>query len=171
MTAAQLAMFEAKPYDVPPNPKLLKKQGDDEVIKQALSILASRLRVRKFVFNSPESVQAYCRLQLGGLEHEEFGVLFLDAQHRLIEFRSLFRGTLKQTSVYPREVVKIVLALNADSVIFTHNHPSGTAQPSRADELLTQTLKQALSLIDCRVMDHIIVTADGSLSMAAAGLM
>ncbi len=123
------------------------------------------------VFSSPTDVKDYCRLNLGGLPHECFWALFLNSQNQLIEYRTMFRGTLTQTSVYPREVVKEALELNAAAVILTHNHPSGAVQPSRADEALTQTLKQALGLVDIRILDHIIVSAGETLSMAERGLL
>ena len=110
-------------------------------------------------------------LQLGGLAHEVFAVLFLDAQHRLIRLEEMFRGTLSQTSVYPREVVKRALALNAAAVVLAHNHPSGVAEPSRADEFLTQSLKSALALVDVRVIDHFVVAGDQLVSMAERGLL
>jgi DNA repair protein RadC len=97
--------------------------------------------------------------------------VFVDAQHRVIEFRELFRGTLTQTSVYPREVVKAALQANAAAVIFAHNHPSGVAEPSHADEILTRSLKGALALIDCQVIDHFIVAGAGSISFAERGLL
>jgi DNA repair protein RadC len=100
-----------------------------------------------------------------------FGVLWLDAQNRLIEAEELFRGTLTQTSVYPREVVKAALTRNAGAAILYHNHPSGSAEPSRADELLTGNLKTALALVDVRVLDHFVVTAGKVTSFAARGLM
>ena len=105
------------------------------------------------------------------LEHEVFCVVFLDAQHRVIELQQMFRGTVTQTSVYPREVVKASLALNAAAVILAHNHPSGAAEPSRADEYLTQTLKTALQLVDVRVLDHLVVTANVVVSFAERGLL
>ena len=104
-------------------------------------------------------------------EHEVFYCLMLDAQNRLIEAREMFRGTLTQTAVYPREVVKAALACNAGAVIFAHNHPSSLAEPSRADELLTQELKQALALVDVKVLDHFIVGGDTVLSFAERGLL
>ena len=100
-----------------------------------------------------------------------FGVIFLDAHCSMIEFRRMFNGTLTQTSVYPREVVKAVLEVNASAVILTHNHPSGIVEPSRADEMLTRTLKDALSLVDVRVLDHIVVSAAGTFSLAEKGLL
>ncbi len=123
------------------------------------------------VFDSPEAVKQYLRLQLAPLPHEVFAVLFLDAQHRLIALEELFRGTLTQTSVYPREIVKRALALNAAALILAHNHPSGMAEPSPADELLTQALKQALALVDVRVLDHLVVGGAGAVSLAERGLL
>ncbi len=123
------------------------------------------------VFESPEQVKAYAALHLSGLPHEEFAILFLDSQHRLLQLRTLFRGTLTQTSVYPREVVKACLAVNAAAVVLAHNHPSGVAEPSRADHALTQVLSQALALIDVRVLDHLVVGSNQVVSMAQRGLM
>ena len=110
-------------------------------------------------------------LQLGARAHEVFAVLFLDAQSRLITLEGMFRGTLTQTSVYPREVVKRGLDLHAAAVILAHNHPSGTAEPSRADEFLTQTLKSALALVDVRVLDHLVVGRGSVVSFAERGLL
>ena len=140
------------------------------LVEQALALLAQDLAVGD-VLADPASVKAFLRLQLGGLDHEVFGVLFLDTQHRVIEFQPMFRGTLNQTSVYPREVVKVALALNAAAVIVAHNHPSGHAEPSSADQHLTQTLKSALALVDVRVLDHMVVTAGAVTSFAERGLM
>jgi len=121
--------------------------------------------------SSPAAVREYLRLKLQALPHEVFAALFLDAQNRVIGIEELFRGTLTQTSVYPREVVKRALHHNAGAVIFAHNHPSGVAEPSHADETLTQALKQALALIDVRVLDHFIVAGSGVLSFAERGLL
>jgi DNA repair protein RadC len=120
---------------------------------------------------SPEAVRDYLRLSLASLPHEAFVVLFLDSQHRLLAADELFRGTLAQTSVDPREVVKAALARNAAAVIFAHNHPSGVAEPSRADELLTQALKQALALVDIRTLDHFVVAGHRVVSFAERGLL
>ena len=125
----------------------------------------------KPLFSTPQAVRDYLQLQLGSRPHEIFAVLFLDAQHRLIALEELFRGTLTQTSVYPREVVVRALALQAGSVVLAHNHPSGEARPSRADEALTQTLKAALGLVDVRVLDHFVVTSTQAVSMAELGLL
>jgi DNA repair protein RadC len=120
----------------------------------------------------PATVRDYLRLQLAGLPHEVFMVLLLDSQNRLIDGVELFRGTLSQTSVYPREVVKLALLRNAAAVIFAHNHPSGVAEPSSADEVLTRTLKGALALVDVRVLDHFIVAGtETPLSFAERGLI
>lgn len=123
------------------------------------------------VLTSPGAVRDYLRLALGGRPHEVFVCLFLDAQHRVVRVEELFRGTLAQTSVYPREVVKAALATNAAAVIFAHNHPSGVAQPSQADELLTRQLREALALVDIRVLDHFIVAGNQALSFAERGLL
>ena len=123
------------------------------------------------VLTSPEAVRDYLRLSIAGLPHETFVVLFLDSQHRLLAADELFRGTLAQTSVYPREIVKAALAHNAAAVIFAHNHPSGVAEPSRADELLTQALKQALALVDIRTLDHFVVAGRQVVSFAERGLL
>jgi len=141
-----------------------------DIIAQALALLRKDLSHRE-VFASPGAVKAYCQLNLAALNYEMFGVLFLDVQNRLIAYESMFRGTLTQTSVYPREVVKAALKVDAAAVILTHNHPSGSVQPSRADEALTQTLKAALALVDVRVLDHIIVGSNETLSMAERGLV
>ncbi|MBI2317556.1 MAG: DNA repair protein RadC [Betaproteobacteria bacterium] len=121
--------------------------------------------------SSPHAVREYLRLALAGRDHEVFVALLLDAQHRMIACEELFRGTLSQTSVYPREVVKTALAHNAAAVIFAHNHPSGVAEPSSADELLTRSLKSALSLVDIQVLDHFIVAGGAATSFAERGLL
>ena len=121
--------------------------------------------------NSPRAVRDYLRLLLGGRHQEVFMVLFLDTQHRVIASEELFHGSLSQTSVYPREVVKRALAHNAAAVILAHNHPSGVAEPSQSDKLLTDALKQALSLVDVRVLDHFVVAAGHTLSFAETGLL
>jgi DNA repair protein RadC len=121
--------------------------------------------------SSPEAVRDYLRLTLSALPYEAFVGLFVDSQNRLIAAAELFRGTLAQTSVYPREVVKAALAHNAAGVVFAHNHPSGVAEPSRADELLTATLKQALALVDIRTLDHFVVAGSRIVSFAERGLL
>lgn len=126
---------------------------------------------RECLLDSPDRVRDYLRLRIARLPHEVFLGLFLDAQNRLIRDEDLFTGTLTQTSVYPREVVKRALQHNAAAVIFAHNHPSGLAEPSRADELLTRALRDALALVDVRVLDHVIVAGHASVSFAERGLL
>ena len=140
------------------------------VLELARRALAEQLRERA-VFTSPDAVKQYLQLHLARQPHEVFAVMFLDAQNRLIALETLFRGTLTQTSVYPREIVIRALEHQSASVVLAHNHPSGTVQPSRADEALTQTLKAALVLVDVRVLDHVVVAPGASLSMAERGLL
>jgi len=123
------------------------------------------------VLGSPAAVREYLKITLSRRDHEVFMTLFMDAQNRVIAPEELFRGTLTQTSVYPREVVKRSLVHNAAAVIFAHNHPSGIAEPSRADEMLTRALRDALALIDVRVLDHFIVAGNGVVSFAERGLL
>ena len=132
--------------------------------------LAERMTTEP-VLSAPAVVRDWLRLYCANLEYEVFIILLLDAQNRLIAAQELFRGTLSQTSVYPREVVKATLARNAAAVMFAHNHPSGVAEPSRADELLTQSLKQALALVDVRVLDHFVVAGARTVSFAERGLI
>ncbi|WP_312844484.1 RadC family protein [Diaphorobacter nitroreducens] len=140
------------------------------VLELARRAMAQQLRERE-VFDSPQAVQHYLQLHLAGRTHEVFAVLLLDSGNRLIAMEELFRGTLTQTSVYPREVVLRALHHHAAAVVLAHNHPSGSVQPSRADEALTQTLKAALALVDVRVLDHVIVAPGAALSMAEQGLV
>ena len=140
------------------------------VMEMARHALAQQMQAAP-VFDNPQRVKDYLALQLGGRSQEVFAVLFLDAQHRFVQLEEMFHGTLNQTSVYPREVVKRALALNAAAVVLAHNHPSGVAEPSRADEFLTQTLKSALKLVDVQVLDHVIVGTGQAVSMAERGLM
>lgn len=141
------------------------------VLEMSRRALAEGIR-QADAFATPGAVRDYLRLHLAGLAHEVFFALWLDAQNRLIAAEELFRGTLTQTSVYPREVVKRALAHNAAAVVLAHNHPSGLAEPSAADELLTRELKQALALVDVRVLDHFIVAGQAQpLSFAERGLL
>ena len=141
------------------------------VLEMARRTLGEEIR-QGTLFSSPGAVRDYLRLHLAGLPYEVFFAIWLDAQNRLIAAEELFRGTLTQTSVYPREVVKTALSRNAAAVVLAHNHPSGLAEPSRADELLTRELKQALALIDVRVLDHFIVAGQSQpLSFAERGLL
>jgi len=123
------------------------------------------------VFDSPDAVKQYLQLHIGSRPYEVFAVVFLDVQHRMIALEEMFRGTLTQTSVYPREVVTRAIHHQAAAVVLAHNHPSGNIEPSRADESLTQTLRAALALVDVRVLDHIIVSPGQSFSMAERGLL
>ncbi|MSQ74183.1 MAG: JAB domain-containing protein [Rhodoferax sp.] len=140
------------------------------VLELSRRALAQQLRARA-VFATPEAVKQYVQLHLAARAHEVFAVLFLDVQNRLLAMEEMFQGTLSQTSVYPREVVLRALHHQASAVVLAHNHPSGTVQPSRADESLTQVLKTTLALIDVRVLDHVIVAPGQALSMAERGLL
>jgi DNA repair protein RadC len=140
------------------------------VLELARRAMAQKLQERE-VFADPNAVKHYMQLYLANKQHEVFAVLFLDSQNKLLAMEELFRGTLTQTSVYPREVVIRALHHQAAAVVLAHNHPSGSVQPSRADEALTHTLKAALALVDVRVLDHIIVAPGQALSLAEQGLM
>lgn len=149
-----------------------QRRADNALIKRALKVLEERLEYPRALLSSPSAVRDWLLFVLAPLQHEVFVTLWLDAQNRLIADEELFRGTLTQTSVYPREVVKRALATNAAAVIFAHNHPSGMPEPSPADRALTQTLKQALALVDVRVIDHFIVGgAKRPFSFAEKGLL
>ncbi|MET0918611.1 MAG: DNA repair protein RadC [Burkholderiales bacterium] len=137
----------------------LARRGLAEELQQGVSL------------TSPQAVRDYLRLTLEARPYEVFMVLYVDAQNRVIAIDELFRGTLSQTSVYPREVVKLALSHNAAGVIFAHNHPSGLAEPSRADELLTSALKQALALVDVKVLDHFVIGRGAAVSFAERGLL
>jgi len=144
---------------------------EDRAIYRAMRLLEGRLRSPGDQFRSPYAVRQFLTLRLAQEEREVFSALWLDAQHRLIAADDLFFGTLTQTSVYPREVVKRCLQLNAAAVIFAHNHPSGITTPSASDMILTDVLKQALSLVDVRVLDHFIVAGATALSMLEDGAL
>lgn len=157
--------------------KPLFADGDNLVHRKCA---AARELVRRYlgeemkarcVLSAPGAVRDFLRIHFAGQEHESFVALWLDSQNRLIAAEELFRGTLTQTSVYPREVVKAALRQNSGAVIFAHNHPSGVAEPSRADELLTTNLKQALALVDIRVLDHFVVAGAAAISFAERGLL
>lgn len=148
-----------------------KTQAEDDTIKQAMRIVARRIRKEGPMFTAPQAVKDYLVLQLAQKEYECFGVVFLDSQHQFLGLEVLFKGTLAQTSVYPREIIKRALAVNAGAVILFHNHPSGMPEPSRADELLTTTLKSALALVDIRTLDHVVVGGTTTVSFAERGLI
>ncbi|GAA4330628.1 DNA repair protein RadC [Variovorax defluvii] len=149
---------------------IAKRAEISAVLELARRTSAEQLKQRP-VIDSPNAVRQHIQLYIASRPHEVFAALFLDAQHRLIAMEELFRGTLTQTSVYPREVVTRALHHHAAAVILAHNHPSGCVEPSRADEALTQTLQSALALIDVRVLDHVIVAPGQALSMAERGLV
>lgn len=146
-------------------------EAQQATIREALAIIASTYQREDLLANNAQVVRQFCQLHLAALEHEVFAVLFLDNQHRLISFDPMFRGTIDAASVYPREVAKAALLHNAAAVIFTHNHPSGTADPSQADMRLTDRLVQVLELLDVRVLDHIVVGATETHSFAQSGLL
>ena len=154
----------------PPSPESLLARRLSVARELLLRDLREQMH-RGPVMTSPQILRDWLRLYCAGLEHEVFLVLYLDANHRLIEPQELFRGTLTQTSVYPRELVKGALARNAAALAVAHNHPSGQAEPSRADEFLTQTLKSTLSLVDVRIIDHFVVAGDQIVSFAERGLI
>jgi DNA repair protein RadC len=144
--------------------------GDEEVLAAAQRVLASRVR-GGCVLDSPAVVKDFLRVRLGDLPHEIFAVVHLDSHHRVIDYVEMFRGTLTQTSVHPREVIKEALRLNSSALLLVHCHPSGCADPSRSDEQLTQVLKAAAALVDVRVLDHLIVAGASIVSMAERGLV
>lgn len=142
----------------------------DQILDAARQVIDQKMQ-RGTSFTSPALVKEYLVTKLSGLEHEVFAILFLDSQHRLIEYSEMFRGTIDSASVYPREVVKEALRLNAAAVIISHNHPSGNPEPSNADKALTQRLKETLALVDVRTLDHIIVAGVDTSSFAERGLL
>ena len=142
---------------------------ESEVLNHAAELLAPRVFGQ--ILGSPRDAQDFLRTRLARLEHEVFAVLYLDNRHRVLAFEELFRGTLNGTAVYPREVVKRSLALNCAALILVHNHPSGNPEPSTADEVLTQRLREALSLVDVRVLDHLVIGCEGVVSFADRGLV
>jgi len=144
--------------------------SDSDILEAAAQVMEKRISYGP-VFDSPSAVKEFLRFKIGAEAREHFMVVFLTSQHALISAEIMFSGTLSQTSVYPREVVRRALELNAAAVLLAHNHPSGMAEPSRADEHLTQTLKSALTLIDVRVLDHIVVGANSTVSFAERGLL
>jgi DNA repair protein RadC len=156
--------------------QLIAGLGDAKYAQVQAVLEMSRRALRETLdrgpaLSSPQAVRDYLRLRLQGRLHEVFVAVFLDAQNRVLEVEELFRGTLTQTSVFPREIVKRALHFNAAAIIFAHNHPSGVAEPSRADEALTQTLKHTLALVDVKVLDHFVVGGDSAMSFAERGLL
>lgn len=145
-------------------------QTELNIIAQAVEIIESKAKTTSAI-SSPDLANKLCITKLAHLEHEVFAALFLDSQHRLIEFKKMFTGTVDSASVYPREVVKAALKVNAAAVILAHNHPSGVAEPSMADQHITKRLVSALELIDVKVLDHIVVGVEGCVSFAQRGLL
>ena len=156
--------------------QMISGLGDAKFAQLQAVLEMSRRALREVLdrgaaLSSPQAVRDYLRLKLQARPHEVFVAVFLDAQNRVLAVEELFRGTLTQTSVFPREIVKRALHFNAAAVIFAHNHPSGVAEPSRADEALTQTLKHTLALVDVKVLDHFVVGGDAAMSFAERGLL
>ena len=144
--------------------------SQEATIREAISILETRLK-NKEVFSNPSEVKDLCRLKIGHMRDEYFCCLFLSAQHHLISFERLFRGTIDGSAVHPRVVVRRALELNAAAIIFTHNHPSGVSEPSSADIRMTNKLREALALVDVRVIDHLVAGTNETTSMAEKGLL
>ena len=140
------------------------------IIAEAKRRMALKLR-RGAALTSPGSAREAIRLKMAEYEHEVFACLFLDNQHRIIQYAELFHGTIDGASVYPREVVKAALSCNAAATIFFHNHPSGVSEPSEADKFITQRLKQAFGLLEMRVLDHFVIGAEDTYSFAEHGLL
>ena len=165
-------LLHATPVELARAPELgpAKRAELAAVLELSRRVLSQQLKAAP-VFDAPQKVKDYVALQLRALTHEVFAVLYLDSQHRLIEMQQLFQGSLSQTSVYPREVLRQALLLNAGAVILVHNHPSGVAEPSRADEALTESLASALRAIEVRVLDHLVVGAGAVVSFAERGLI
>lgn len=145
--------------------------ADDVIVHEALRVTGKVVRAHGPVLSNPRIVKQHLQLRFADLEHEVFVVLFLSNRHKLIKLEEMFRGTIDGASVYPREVVKRALQLNAAAVIFAHNHPSGLPEPSQADELITRRLKEALALVDVRVLDHLVIGTDFVESFAERGLL
>ena len=142
-----------------------------KIIKRALKILESRMTYESNIFSSPDDTKNYLRLKLGNKEREIFSVLYLSSQHQLISYEELFLGTIDGASIHVREIVKLGLALNAAAIVCAHNHPSGICEPSKADKFITQRIRDACELVDIRMLDHLIVSATGSVSLAERGLI
>ncbi|MGH8156994.1 MAG: JAB domain-containing protein [Rhodanobacter sp.] len=150
--------------------KLTGKTTEADVLAAAEGILQSKLE-RQGSIGNPRDAGDFLRMRLGALLHEEFHILWLDNRHRILDCQKLFTGTIDGASVYPREVVRAALNINACAAILSHNHPSGVAEPSAADRAITQELIEALKLVGVRVLDHIVVGAGDTVSMAGRGLM
>jgi DNA repair protein RadC len=147
------------------------KKEDRAIINKAQKILEGLYKTEDLLANDPKAVMTYCQLKIADKDHELFGVLFLNQQHRLIKSKILFRGTIDCAAVYPREVIKEAIACSSNAVIYFHNHPGGTPSPSEADKAITRKLTEALTLIDVRTLDHIIVSTKECYSFAEHGLI
>ena len=162
--------METNQHTSKPYPLSTALAKENQLIAEAKQLLYKRLVKRRYKpLTSPDAVRAYLRLHLAEQEREMFYCLFLDSQHRLLDDQTLFQGTINSCSVYPREVVKATLAINAAAVILAHNHPSGVAEPSIADRQITERLKAALALVDVRVLDHFVVGGEDVISFAERG--
>lgn len=139
-----------------------------DIINEARELLTARL-YRNESLGSPREAESYLALQLGDREHEVFAVIFLDSQNRVIQYREMFHGTISSTMVYPREIARLALRLNAAAVICSHNHPSGHPEPSAADRTITGRIKDAMELIEVSVLDHIVVGGGRTVSFAERG--
>ncbi len=151
------------------NRRRCRPAHEHEVLEAAAELLGRKVIGQ--VLAAPRDAMEFVRARLASLEHEVFGCLFLDNRHRVLAFEELFKGTLTGTAVYPREAIKCALRYNAAAVILVHNHPSGDPEPSRADEVLTQRLKEAFTVIDVRVLDHLVVGRSGCISFSERGLL
>lgn len=152
-------------------PEVEDINDDDAIIERALKILESRLKQSDVVFTQSSQVEKYLRLRIGAYAHEVFAVLFLDTQNRLIALEEMFRGTIDQAAVYPREIAKRALELNARAIIVSHNHPSGSCNPSEADRKLTASIKKSTHSLDVRLLDHVIVSSKDAYSFAQRGIL
>ena len=158
-----------KIYSLRDNKGVYHSIPHDELIESARQAIISNFASLRVSLSSPRAVREHLHVLLAGLDHEVFAILLVDAQNQLLHYEELFRGTLDGASVYPREVVKLVLKYNAAAALLVHNHPSGIAEPSQDDHRITEPLKQALGFIDVRVLDHIIVAGTDTVSFAERG--
>ncbi|HBP0827683.1 TPA: DNA repair protein RadC [Stenotrophomonas maltophilia] len=167
---SQLTLSLDKPLMVRDGRGRYRPADAEQILEAARQVIEQKMQ-RGEAFTSPAAVKDYLRAKLAGFEHEVFAVLFMDTRHQLIDYVEMFHGTIDSAEVHPREVVKRALRFNAAAVIVSHNHPSGNPEPSGADRALTQQLKQALALVDVRMLDHVIVAGAGATSFAERGLL
>jgi DNA repair protein RadC len=164
-------MNEKKQFKVKLPSGRYRDASDNEIAEAACALIVAKNALAHTTIHSPTDTETYLRSALGGLERERFAIIFLDNRHRVIAFEVLFDGTIDGTSVYPREVVKRALEVNSAAVILAHNHPSGVAEPSQADERITRRLKQGLELVDIRLLDHLVISHGECTSLASRGLI